>query len=494
MSNLKKNTPLSTTGKNPAKNAANKPNGKATARNKGISLIKKSNDLIESRYNFTIWEMRIFLMLIAQIRREDDDFRVYRISYREVAKVFKLNAKRGYSEIRDAARSLLDKKFYVDLNVDGFKRKEIYHLIRKIGYLEAGQENREGVENQEYIDVKIEDEMKPLLLQLQKSFTAYELGNVVHLGVYAVRIYELLKQYESIGSRTLGFEEMKTMFELEEKYPLFSAFYTFLVEPAVREINEHTDIFVDDMEKIKDGKRITAIKFRFRRNSVKSLPPTMAFSEQQTQIDFTAKPVPVPTPPSVKTGNDERFTQFYTRIVENLGITPSVLMELLPNHTDDQIEQAIRVTNRAKIEGQIKSSAAGFFIQALKRGFTDPKEELLKKEKRADLQRQTEAELERIEVQKQDRILDRIRELTQDDPELTPQAIEAVKQLELGQKIIRDTEIELKRPLEVSDFRTHRNLRIMVIDALFEQNRAHFEDIMQDYEQQKQEIKSRTAF
>ena len=458
-------------------------------KNKGkvVSLIKKSNDLIESRYNFDIWEMRIFLMLIAQIRREDDDFRTYRIWYRDVAKVFKLNQKRGYAEIRDAVKNLLEKKVYVDVTVDGFKRKEVYHFIRKLSYLEEGQEGKKGIENQEYIDVKIEDEMKPLLLQLQKSFTAYELGNVVNLGVYAVRVYELLKQYESIGHRTLSFEELKLMFELEDKYPLFSGFYTFVIEPALREINEFTDIFVDEAEKLKEGKKIVAIRFKFHRNSMKMLPQTDLLKQgmvEETTLVLTPSP----------TQKDERYALFYGKIVENLGITESVFSDLLKNYTSEQLEQAIRVTNRAKIEGQIKTNVSGFFIQAIKNGYTDAKEERVKKEKREEDQKRLAEQIEALDIEKENKIFDRIRELTANNPNLTAQAIEALKFTEAGKNAIIMEEQKLERPLEVDDYRQIRQLRMLVIETLFVKNIEQFSDILADYDAKMKEIRMTSVF
>jgi Initiator Replication protein len=456
--------------KSPAKNKA-----------KGIALIKKSNNLIESRYNFDIWETRIFLMLLAQIRREDDDFLVYRIWYRDVAKVFKLNPKRGYSEIRDAVRKLLDKKFYVDTVVDGFKRKEIYHIIRKIGYLEEGQEHKKGIENQEYIDVKIEDEMKPLLLQLQKSFTAYELANVTNLGVYAVRFYELLKQYESIGSRQLGFEELKVMFELEDKYPLFSGFYTFVVEPAVKEINEFTDLNIREVEKIKEGKKIVALKFHFYKITPKFI------SESPMILDESATHENKPqygglNSETVATDADKRFSHFYGKVVESLGVTPTVYLNLLKQYDDEQFEQAIRVTFRAKLDGLIKTSVSGFFVQALKKGFTDIKEEVLKKQKKEDISKNKAEQKAALEAEKEHRIFERIKELTGQNASLTTQAIESLKFTDAGKKAILEEENRLNRKLEVEDFRQIKSLRNLVIENLFVKNIEKFTDILEDFE------------
>lgn len=50
-------------------------------------------------------------------------------------------------------------------------------------------------------------------------------------------------------------------------------------------------------------------------------------------------------------------------------MTPSVFIELIKVYKHEQLEQAIRVTHRAKIEGMIKSNMPGFFVQALKNGY-----------------------------------------------------------------------------------------------------------------------------
>ena len=74
--------------------------------NKGIKLIKKSNELIEARYKFDIWETRIFTSVLGQIAREDEDFQVYRIYLRDIIKEFGINNGNAYDLLRVAADSL----------------------------------------------------------------------------------------------------------------------------------------------------------------------------------------------------------------------------------------------------------------------------------------------------------------------------------------------------------------------------------------------------
>ena len=469
---------------------------KSNQKKKGkvVSLIRKSNNLIEAKYNFDVWEMRLFLILISQIRRDDQDFGTYRIYYRDVAKTFGLNLKRGYAEIRESAKSLLDKKFYVDTVVDGFHRQDIYHIIRKINVLKEGQEGKAGVENQEYIDVKIEDEMKPLLLQLQKSFTTYDFDNITNLGLYAIRVYELLKQYESIGHRTLAFDEMKRMFELEDKYPLFSNFNAKVIMPSIKEINQHTDLLVTKMEQIKEGRKIVAVRFDFKVQKRLKEPLEMPES-QQAMLDFGSKTIePEPIKAQDDAINNDRFATLYPKVVESLGITPSVFIDLIKIYSDEQFEQAIRVTHRAKIEGQIKTNISGFFIQALKNNYTDQVEERLKKDKKEATQKRIKEQMSLLEMEKQDRIFERIRELTVSNPSLTIEAIETLKFTEAGKKMIQAEEVKLARPLVVDDFRQIKGLRSLVIDALFIKNMDNFKDILQEFEEKVSDLQKHNIF
>jgi len=290
--------------------------------NQGIILIKKANNLIESRYKFDIWETRFFLSILAQIRREDEDFQVYRIWYKDVIKAFELKSGDSYKYLRDAARSLMAKSFFISYEEGGIKREKQYHVLREIDYLEEGQEGK-AYENQEFIDVTVESKMRPLLLQLQKNFTAYDLRNIVRLGVYPVRVYELLKQYEKIGTRTLEVEEMKTMFEVTERYRLFADFFRWVIKPAVKEINKHTDLTISKVEKLKRGRKVAALRFIFHvkeRDELKLIRGEAI--QQELQLDFLEDKggVREQVLPGLinTTGKDKLFDKFFPDIARPL--------------------------------------------------------------------------------------------------------------------------------------------------------------------------------
>lgn len=427
-------------------------------KNNRIILIKKANDLIESRYKFDIWETRIFLSVLAQIRKEDQEFHTYRIRYRDVIKQFDLKSGDSYAYLREGAKNLMEKKFVVNYEENGIGREKLYHILRSVDVMQEGEEGKRGAINNEYIDVVVEDEMRPMLLQLQRNFTAYELENVKKLGVYPIRVYELLKQYQSIGWRKLEIGEMKRMFEVEDKYKMFGDFNRWVIRPAIREINEHTDLLVTDTEKVKEGRKVVALKFSFRKKTEIELAEMRGEDISQLSLDLASEPVPVPAEPGapeivgMKTEQDILFDRYHRDVIERFGVTPSVFMRLLGKHSEAEFEQAIRVTNRAKYNQQIKKSVAGFFVQALRDGFSDEKEAKARKKEaeaaaKAELKRQKEAELN-----------DKIREITAKDKKIVNRAIKALRADPISKIFIATKEEALGRKLVLEDFRQDKAL------------------------------------
>lgn len=455
-------------------------------KNKGIILIKKSNQLIEARYKFDVWETRFFLSLLSYIRRDDQDFKPYRIWYKEVIKTFGLKSNQSYDLLREAGRSLMRKTFKVSNVENGFKRETEYHIIRTVNYLAEGQQKK-GVEAQEYIDVTFEPEMKPLLLQLQKNFTAYDLRNVVKLGTYPIRVYELLKQYESIGERKLRIDELKRMFELTDEYPLFANFFQRVIKPSVKDINAHTDITITELGRIKEGRRVVALRFVFESKEKEELKRLRGEIGQQA-LDFPEtinnEEIKIKANPSEK---DRLFTLYQEDVIQKIGVTPSVFLDLLEGRTEKEVKQAIRVTRRAKINGQIKSSLAGFFVYALKNGYTDPKEEEGKrKEKEKEIKLKRKSIKEQIEILKDEqsiKVNEQIRQITTDTPGITMQAIENIREDRLFKAIIEQKEKANQKSLELEDYRQDEVLRRMVKQKIMELSSGSFEEILEDYKE-----------
>jgi len=159
---------------------------------------------------------------------------------------------------------------------------------------------------------------------------------------------------------------------------------------------------------------------------------------------------------------------------------------LLDRYSGEQVEQAIRVTNRAKYLQQIKTNVAGFFIKALKDGYTDPKEEAQKRKatkQKAEEGKDTQKEkIEALEQEKAIRINDRIKEVVAEQPDITARAIQMVKTSKIGEVFITKKEKELGRPLVLKDYREDRMLRESVKNKIVLLAKNRFMDIINDFE------------
>ena len=363
-------------------------------KNKGIRIIKKSNQLIEARYRFDTWETRMFLSLLSCIRKEDIDFQTYRIWYSDVIDIFNIKSHQSYDLLRAGVKNLMRKTLHVNYQEGGFTREKEYHIIRSTDYLKEGQSG-DGIQNQEYIDVTIEPEMKPLLLQLQKNFTAYDLRNVSKLSAQSVRIYELLKQYESLEGRILEIDYMKRILEYEKEYPEFSNFHQWVIKPAVKEINKYTDITISRYEKVKEGRKVTALHFFFSRKiesktsvlrelraepkRTSTLFPSSAEVNTIELAEIVEKEQTITTDEQNQ-AKEKLTVELSPVVVTRFGVSLKMFMALVEDYTEGEIRQAVKVTEKALSLGKIKESAAGFFVEAVRGNFKDVEEQKKKKD------------------------------------------------------------------------------------------------------------------
>jgi plasmid replication initiation protein len=60
--------------------------------------------------------------------------------------------------------------------------------------------------------------------------------------VYAIRLYELLVQYRSIGVRDMRIDWLKECFQLSDKYARVTNLKARVITPAVEQLNTHSDL------------------------------------------------------------------------------------------------------------------------------------------------------------------------------------------------------------------------------------------------------------
>jgi plasmid replication initiation protein len=398
-----------------------------------IILIKKSNDLIESHYSLNIWETRILLSLLGKIRMEDNGNEKYRLYWSEIVKWFQLKSGSSYDLLREGVISLSRKTIIVNkITEDGVLRNmhaSIFSLVDVLAKDGNNSISMESLKRNEYIEVKINEAMRPYLLQLKKNFTSYKLSNVVDLTFNSLRMYELLKQYHKIGKRRLSVADIRSMLKLGEKYEKFGDLSRWVIKPSIKQINENTDLLIYKISNEKIGRKVVSILFEFKskERDVKKRKLEV-YSENNTSQELK-----------------DLFRK------NGIYLTDKQITEIFHKYEKKHIEIAVRVTKRASLNKDIKNKS-GFFIKALEEGYMDEKEiRLIEKIKKEEKEREVII-----------RYQNKVRDLIQSDESVLDNAISRLYESKEYRKYLERVEMELGRDLVKEDFRKDSELRRLV--------------------------------
>lgn len=210
----------------------------------------KSNDIIQkSRFRLSLQEQKIILYLISKIKPEDIEFKEHIFEIRDFCRVCGIEPNSGstYEYIKNTLKDLRDKSIWVELE-SGIETTLAW--IDKVSMIKDSGK----------VIIKIDNDMKPYLLQMQKCFTSYELLYILAMkSQYSIRLYELLKSYEFKHKIISDIDDLKKML-FAEKYNRFPDFQRKVLDISMREINDLSDLIVT-YEPIKDGRRYAKIEF-----------------------------------------------------------------------------------------------------------------------------------------------------------------------------------------------------------------------------------------
>lgn len=211
--------------------------------------ISKANDLIQKMsHDLNLQEQKIILYLISKIKPEDTEFQKYEITIKEFCNL--CNIKKGgktYKEIRTSIKKMADKSFWAIRK----EEPETEILLRWLNEVKI---------NKNTLQIELSRNLRPYLLELTQKFTAYKLKNILQLkSQYSINMYELLKSYERAKSATFKIERLKALLNAET-YKRYPDFRVRVIDTALKEINEYTDIQVT-YTTAKTSRKITEINF-----------------------------------------------------------------------------------------------------------------------------------------------------------------------------------------------------------------------------------------
>lgn len=294
-------------------------------------LVVKDNALINASYNLDLVEQRLILLAIVEARgsgkgiNANDPLEVHAESY---VNQFNVTRQTAYQALKDACKDLFARQFsYQEVNKRGNIENVLSRWVSEIRY----------IDDEATVKLIFAPAIVPLITRLEEQFTKYELQQISNLSsAYAVRLYELLIAWRSTGhTPVIELPEFRQRIGvLEDEYTRMGNFKDRVLNLAIAQINEHTDIKVK-CDQHKKGRNISGFSFTFKQkkevtaNNKNSNPLDLFSKMTDGQRHLFANKLSELSDMGKYSQGTESYAQFAVRITEMLQ-NRDKFEELLP--------------------------------------------------------------------------------------------------------------------------------------------------------------------
>lgn len=223
-------------------------------------LVVKDNILVEASYSLDLVEQRILLLSIITARENNQKIELGKpliIHASKYAEVFNVDKKSAYDVLKSGADGLTGKSFSYYENNKSSKS----NWVDTVAYVENGG----------FIEVIFTTKVVAFISELERRFTAYDINQVANLkNKYALRLYESLIQFKSVGKLNISLIELRERLGIEsDSYSQMAMFKVRVLDLAVKQISDNTDIEVN-YKQHKKGRTITGFTFTFKQKPSKT--------------------------------------------------------------------------------------------------------------------------------------------------------------------------------------------------------------------------------
>jgi plasmid replication initiation protein len=252
---------------------------KAAVNDDKTDLVVKSNRLVEASYRLSLTEQQMILYSIVQCRDEQCGLSADKpvtIVATDFARRFGLDDSNVHRQLKEATATLYERDVRIhdtDPNT-GKPRVVNTRWISDRAYIDgAGR-----------VEITFAPRMIPFITRLESEFTSYRLEKIGNMSsIHAVRLYELLVQYLSIGSREIEIAWLKTTLCIADEYKAIKDLKKRVIDVAIDQINEHSDIQVTYTQR-KTGRAVTHLIFSIK---AKEPPKPKTVNQKKKSLEIT---------------------------------------------------------------------------------------------------------------------------------------------------------------------------------------------------------------
>ncbi len=225
---------------------------------------KKLNNANFGTYNLN--DYQVFLQLVSKIGGVDEVGtylqpeglqRGYTITAKEFSSCFGIDLNTAYGVLKRASNRLARTAVTME-------KPELFQVWDIPICQNSIYNTKEGS-----LTVKFNEDIMPYLAQVKKKFVLYNLKEVANFGsLYSTRLYELIQEFKDTGYLLKSVDQLREVFAVDKKFPLYANFKVKTFAHAVDEINSQYEIDLRFKE-IKEGRKVVAVRFEFKPTFIK---------------------------------------------------------------------------------------------------------------------------------------------------------------------------------------------------------------------------------
>ena len=228
---------------------------------KELRTVVTGNDLVDASYKLGINELRLLNLALSKIDSRQPNPGELTLYPAEFAKIYGIENNDLYRTMRNAVKGI--GRSPVMLPVPGKNRTiELYWLVKS---------EYDNGEDGTSIKLQFSPLVEPYLFELKEKFTAISFEHCSRLTTpFSYRLYQWLIRYRNFDNRKQGevvvvqldIDWIKQKAGFAGEYERWDVFRAKVINPAIEQINNKTDISVI-WRPIRNGRKTTAIEFSF---------------------------------------------------------------------------------------------------------------------------------------------------------------------------------------------------------------------------------------
>lgn len=297
--------------------------------------LKVANEFINAQFRLDLLEFRAYLAITSSYNTKEKPESFYFLTFKgsELAKNIGIGVERGYfHELEKILTNLSQRIIKIQIRNDEDEEKEKWIKGHFVSSIEAKGDGQ--------VEVVMDPKLMKYFFNIQNQYTFLEIQTLLSFtSIYAIRIYNLLKQFPNSSKRVFKLDELREMLMLQNKYANFTDFKRYVLDIAVQNINDVSTMQVKYTTNARKGVKATHVTFYYKEINLIDSPET-----------------------------DEKIKNILANLIGN-NIDRKVALDILKKYKPDRIERNVNYILSTYGKKKNKKDIASLIIAAIKNDY-----------------------------------------------------------------------------------------------------------------------------